>query len=88
MSQHALPSKGLSLMVKEYIAQYFKTLDGAHPTDALYHIVIKEVEKPLIEVTLQSCQYNQKKTAQVLGMNRNTLRRKIDEHHIELPKSY
>ncbi len=88
MGQHTVKSKGLSPVVKEYISEYFKTLDGANPSDTLYHIVIKEVEKPLIEVTLQSCQYNQKKAAQVLGINRNTLRRKIDEHCIELPKSH
>lgn len=85
MTRTITQSKGLAPVVEGYLKDYFEALSGLTPTTSLYDIVMREVEKPLIEVTLKSCQYNQKKAAQVLGINRNTLRRKMNEHRIELP---
>lgn len=48
----------------------------------LHRIVMEQVEKPLIELTLVSCRGNQVKAAQLLGINRNTLKKKIDTYKI------
>lgn len=50
--------------------------------DGLYGIVLEQVEKPLIELSLKAFGGNQVKTAQMLGINRNTLKKKIDTYKI------
>ena len=50
----------------------------------LYNIIIEQVEKPLIELSLEAQSGNQVKTAKMLGMNRNTLKKKIDTHKIKI----
>jgi len=67
----------LSIHVKEMVEQYFFQLNG-YEVSNLYGMVIREVEKPLIEATLDYCNQNQTKTAQILGLSRSTLRRKIE----------
>ncbi|MGE0631344.1 MAG: helix-turn-helix domain-containing protein [Pseudobdellovibrionaceae bacterium] len=52
----------------------------------LYNIVIEQVEKPLIELALRAYNGNQVKTAQMLGINRNTLKKKIDIYKIRVKK--
>lgn len=49
----------------------------------LHRIVMEQVEKPLLELTLQSCRGNQVRAAQLLGINRNTLKKKIDNYKIK-----
>jgi Fis family transcriptional regulator, factor for inversion stimulation protein len=65
--------------VRESIEQYFKDLDGVTPS-SMHDMVIKTVEKPLLEVVLKHAQGNQSKAAEWLGLNRNTLRRKLQDH--------
>jgi Fis family transcriptional regulator, factor for inversion stimulation protein len=65
--------------VRESIEQYFKDLDGVPPS-SMHDMVIKTVEKPLLEVVLKHAQGNQSKAAEWLGLNRNTLRRKLQDH--------
>ena len=55
-------------------------LDGA----GLYKFFIKQVEKPLIELSLKANKGNQVKTANMLGINRNTLKKKIDSYEIQV----
>jgi len=68
--------------VKSALDQYFKDLDG-QPPHALYDMVLACIEKPLLEYTLHYAGGNQSKTAEILGLNRNTLRKKMQQYRIE-----
>ena len=70
-------NKGLAQSVEEQLAAYFKAHGRELPAAGLYDRVIREVERPLIILTLQATRGNQIKAANVLGLNRNTLRKKI-----------
>lgn len=54
--------------------------------NGLYNIVMEQVEKPLLEIALKAYNGNQVKTAQMLGINRNTLKKKIDIYKIRVKK--
>lgn len=54
---------------------------------ALYDKVLQEVERPLLQLVLQQCQGNQLKAAALLGINRNTLRKKLRDHGIAAGRS-
>ena len=69
----------LSLTVRKMMKQYFKDLDGEKPSD-IYNMVVNCVEKPLLEVVMTHAQGNQTRAAELLGINRNTLRKKLQEH--------
>ncbi|HTP94297.1 MAG TPA: helix-turn-helix domain-containing protein [Burkholderiales bacterium] len=68
--------------VRRAIEGYFKDLDGEKPC-AVYDMVIHCVEKPLLETVLHRAQGNQTHAAQMLGINRNTLRKKMQAHKIK-----
>ena len=68
--------------VRKAIDGCFKDLDRKKARD-VYDMVINSVEKPLIETVLHRLQGNQSHTAQVLGINRNTLRKKMKAHGIK-----
>jgi len=70
-------NEGLAGSVEERLETYFSAHDGRLPAAGLYDRVIREVERPLIILTLQATRGNQVKAADVLGLNRNTLRKKI-----------
>jgi len=72
----------LSLTVRKMMRQYFKDLDGEKPS-GIYNMVVNCVEKPLLEVVMYHAQGNQTRAAELLGINRNTLRKKLLEHGIE-----
>lgn len=72
----------LSACVRRVMRQYFKDLDGERP-GPVYDMVVASVEKPLIEVVLQQAEGNQTRAAEILGINRNTLRKKMIEYRIE-----
>ena len=61
----------------------FSGADGL-PAAGLYQRVLREVERPLITLTLQATQGNQIRAAEVLGLNRNTLRKKIRQLNIPI----
>jgi Fis family transcriptional regulator, factor for inversion stimulation protein len=69
----------LQLAVKESLEDYFNHLDG-HAPHAIYDLVLACVEKPMLEFILQKVGGNQSKAAEVLGLNRNTLRKKMAEY--------
>ncbi|MCG6874610.1 MAG: Fis family transcriptional regulator [Betaproteobacteria bacterium] len=69
--------------VRKSLDRYFTDLDGARPR-AIYDMVIKNVEKPLLEAVLIQAEGNQTIAAQMLGINRNTLRKKMAQHKIKL----
>lgn len=68
--------------VKKALEEYFKDLDG-QPPHAIYEMVLACVEKPMIEYVLRHAGGNQSKTAEMLGLNRNTLRKKMQQYGIE-----
>lgn len=67
----------LSVHVKETVGHYFAKLNGTKIA-GLHAMVISEVEKPLIEATLEYCGHNQTKASKILGLSRGTLRKKIE----------
>ncbi|MFZ2738579.1 MAG: Fis family transcriptional regulator [Burkholderiaceae bacterium] len=67
--------------VRQSLASYFKDLGGEEP-HGLYDMMLQVVEKPLLEVVMQQAQQNQSRAAQWLGLNRNTLRKKLTEHKL------
>ncbi|MEI6707958.1 MAG: helix-turn-helix domain-containing protein [Methylococcales bacterium] len=71
----------LSVHVKQTIGLYFSQLNGHDAVD-LYAMVLSEVEKPLLEATLEHTGYNQTKAAKALGLSRSTLRKKLDQYGI------
>ncbi len=76
MSQHDLGS-----CVVGALEQYFHDLDGEKPS-AIYGMVLKSVEKPMLEVVLAKAGGNQTLASEMLGINRNTLRKKLSEHQL------
>ncbi|WP_313297697.1 Fis family transcriptional regulator [Diaphorobacter sp.] len=67
--------------VRESLQSYFRDLDGEAP-DGVYEMVIRLVEKPLLEVVMTQANENQSRAAEWLGLNRNTLRKKLVEHKL------
>ena len=67
--------------VRESLEAYFRDLRGTEP-DGLYEMVTRVVEKPLLDVVMQHAGQNQSRAAEWLGMNRNTLRKKLVEHKL------
>jgi len=72
----------MARFVRRAIDGYFKDLDG-EKARGIYGMVINCVEKPLLETVLHRLQGNQSHAAQVLGINRNTLRKKMKAHGIK-----
>ncbi|MBM3468146.1 MAG: hypothetical protein FJX71_01785 [Alphaproteobacteria bacterium] len=78
------PKAGLSGAVESFLKNYFTAHEGDLPTTGLYDRVIQEVERPLIQATLKAVMGNQKKAAEILGINRNTLRKKLTQLKINV----
>ena len=68
--------------VRKVLKEYFKDLDGEQPCAGMYDMVINCVEKPLLEMVLEHVGGNQTRAAEMLGINRNTLRKKMLERGI------
>jgi Fis family transcriptional regulator len=62
--------------VRRSLERYFKDLDGTRP-QSIYDMVLKNVERPMLEAVLDHAEGNQTIAAEMLGINRNTLRKKI-----------
>ena len=62
--------------VRDALERYLESL-GGHPTGDLYDLVMKEVEEPLLETALRHARGNQSRAAELLGINRGTLRKKL-----------
>ena len=67
--------------VRAALQAYFRDLDGTAPS-GLYDMLIKVVERPLLEVVMGEAEQNQSRAAEWLGLNRNTLRNKLVEHQL------
>jgi len=74
-------SNEISDCVKRTLNRYFRDLDGQTP-HAIYDMVLAAVERPMLEVIMKQAGGNQTVAAQMLGINRNTLRKKLNEHNL------
>ncbi|MDN5848560.1 MAG: DNA-binding transcriptional regulator Fis [Nitrococcus sp.] len=68
--------------VREALGDYFRLLDGCQ-CSGLYKMVLTEVEIPLLEAVMQICSGNQTKAAEMLGINRSTLRKKLQHYGLD-----
>ena len=76
-----MSKKHIEECVRASLEGYFKDLRGTEP-DGMYDMMVRVVEKPLLEVVMQQADNNQSRAAQWLGLNRNTLRKKLVEHKL------
>lgn len=67
--------------IEQNLNQYFRTLDGEKAQN-VYDMVLQQVEKPMLRHVMAQCHGNQSKAAQVLGLNRNTLRKKLIQYEL------
>ncbi len=72
----------LSDYVSESMSQYFEALNGTAPSE-IYKMVIEQVENPLFRAVLEYSEGNQSQAAEILGINRGTLRKKLKQYNIE-----
>jgi two-component system nitrogen regulation response regulator GlnG len=77
----------LSTLVERHLASYFADQRDGVPPPGLYDRVLEDVERPLIQLTLAATRGNQVRAAEVLGLNRNTLRKKIQELGVSTTRS-
>ena len=76
-----MSKKHIEECVRTSLEGYFKDLNGTEP-DGMYDMMVRVVEKPLLEVVMQHADQNQSRAAEWLGLNRNTLRKKLVEHKL------
>ncbi|MES2190481.1 MAG: Fis family transcriptional regulator [Pseudomonadota bacterium] len=76
-----MSKKQIEDCVRSSLDGYFRDLRGTEP-DSMYDMMIRVVEKPLLEVVMQQADQNQSRAAEWLGLNRNTLRKKLLEHKL------
>ena len=74
-----MTKKHIEECIRDSLETYFKDLRGVEPA-AMYEMILGVVEKPLLEVVMRHADNNQSRAAEWLGINRNTLRRKLLEH--------
>jgi two-component system nitrogen regulation response regulator GlnG len=76
--------ESLGMAVERHIAKYFAAHSTGLPPSGLYERVLREIERPLLSLSLEATNGNQIKAADLLGVNRNTLRKKIRELDIQV----
>lgn len=76
-----MSNKKIEECVRESLETYFKDLGGEQP-HGMYDMLLKAVEKPLLEVVMQQAGNNQSRAAEWLNLNRNTLRKKLLDHDL------
>jgi Fis family transcriptional regulator, factor for inversion stimulation protein len=67
--------------IRSSLEGYFRDLHGTEP-DGMYTMMVRVVERPLLEVVMTHAEHNQSRAAEWLGLNRNTLRKKLLEHKL------
>ncbi len=73
--------KQIEECIRDGLEDYFSDLGGVEPA-AMYEMMLRVVEKPLLDVVMKHADHNQSRAAEWLGINRNTLRRKLVEHRL------
>ena len=76
-----MSKKQIEECVRTSLEGYLKDLRGTDP-DGMYDMMVRVVEKPLLEVVMNHAENNQSRAAEWLGLNRNTLRKKLLEHKL------
>jgi two-component system nitrogen regulation response regulator GlnG len=76
----------LAQLVEQKLSGYFADQPDGIPPAGLYDRVLEEVERPLIQLTLAATRGNQVRAAEILGLNRNTLRKKIQDLGVEMSR--
>ncbi|MDP3489229.1 MAG: sigma 54-interacting transcriptional regulator [Phenylobacterium sp.] len=76
----------LAQLVERHLGGYFAEQPDGVPPVGLYDRVLEEVERPLIQLTLAATRGNQVRAAEILGLNRNTLRKKIQDLGVDLTR--
>ena len=76
-----MSKKQIEECIRASLDGYFKDLRGTEP-DRMYDMMVHVIEKPLLEVVMQQADQNQSRAAVWLGLNRNTLRKKLVEHKL------
>ncbi len=76
-----MSKKQIEDSVRNSLEGYFRDLRGTDP-DGIYDLLVKVVEKPMLEVVMAKADHNQSRAAEWLGLNRNTLRKKLLEHKL------
>lgn len=73
--------KQIDECIRASLEQYFEDLRGTEP-HAVHDMILNAVEKPMLDVVMRQAQGNQSRAAEWLGINRNTLRRKLLDHKL------
>ena len=76
-----MSKKKIEECIRDSLEQYFKDLRGTEP-HGVHDMIVGAVEKPMLEVVMRQADGNQSKAAEWLGINRNTLRRKLLDHKL------
>jgi two-component system, NtrC family, nitrogen regulation response regulator GlnG len=79
--------EGLSAVVERHLREYFAAHADGLPASGVYDRIVREIERPLIALSLEATKGNQLRAAELLGLNRNTLRKKIRELDIQPGRS-
>ena len=74
-------------MIERHLKKYFENHGGGLPAPGLYGRLLRELELPLINIVLKATKGNQLKASKLLGLNRNTLRKKIKDLNIKFDKN-
>jgi two-component system nitrogen regulation response regulator GlnG len=83
-AEKAVVEDSLSAAVERTLTRYFGSFDNGLPPPGLYHRILREVEYPLLSAALAATRGNQIRAADLLGLNRNTLRKKIRDLDIQV----
>jgi len=76
-----VPADSLGEAVRKQLRRYFKELDGTLPVE-LYQVVMEQIERVLFEVVLIEVDQNQSRAAEILGLSRGTLRKKLTQYEL------
>ena len=83
----APPDEDLGSAVERHLSRYFASFPSDLPPPGLYHRVLREIEYPLLSAALAATRGNQIRAADLLGVNRNTLRKKIRDLDVKVWRS-
>jgi Fis family transcriptional regulator, factor for inversion stimulation protein len=72
-------SQSIDEAVTHSLEKYFRDLEGSRPS-AIYDMVLSAVERPMLEVVMKQAHGNQLRASEMLGINRNTLRKKLQHY--------
>ncbi len=83
-AEKPVSEESLASAVERNLTRYFASFGNELPPPGLYHRILREIEPPLLSAALAVTRGNQIRAADLLGLNRNTLRKKIKDHDIQV----